>query len=413
MRLTPKSVSFVLRGLVAVLIAVCIPLTAGAAAKPAKKRAVVVTKSVKSKAVVLRSAKRTSLRSRSRVVAPPRPSFGQIYGLHSADDPLDLKSSVALVMDQDTNEVLFSKNPQAVLPIASLTKLMTALVVTEAKLPLDEMLTISQADVDTEKGSRSRLTVGTRLTRGEMLHLALMSSENRAAHALGRHYPGGMDAFVSAMNRKAIALGMPATKYVEPTGLSSHNQSSARDLATLVKAAHHYPVIRELSTSHGYEVAVGRRHLQFRNTNGLVRDPDWDIGLQKTGYISEAGRCLVMQAKLAGRQLILVFLDSTGKYSRIGDAERVRRWVNEKVGVAGGMPASVRITPVAPVANSVPALSPVLPAVPVLPAAPLVPVAPAAVAPAAPVAAVPAAVALPEPEAEDEIEMLVAPKLTS
>ena len=332
-RFTQKSASSVLRALIALAIAVCLPLAAGAAEQPVKKR--VVAAKTKSKVVVVRNVKRTSLRSRSVVrVEPARPSFGQIYGLHGTLDPLELKSSVALVLDQQTNEVLFSKNSQAVLPIASLTKLMTALVVTEAKLPLDEVLTVSQEDVDTEKGSRSRLKVGTQLTRGEMLHLALMSSENRAAHALGRSYPGGLDTFVAAMNRKTVELGMTSTKYVEPTGLSSRNQSSARDLATLVNAAHNYPLIRELSTSPEYQVAVGRRLLQFHTTNGLVRNPEWDISLQKTGYISEAGRCLVMQAKLAGRQLIMVFLDSTGKYSRIGDAERVRKWVN-------GMPASV------------------------------------------------------------------------
>jgi D-alanyl-D-alanine endopeptidase (penicillin-binding protein 7) len=156
-----------------------------------------------------------------------------------------------------------------------------------------------------------------------------MSSENRAAHVLGRTYPGGLDAFVSAMNAKAQLLGMFDTRYVEPTGLSSQNQSSARDLATLVNAAHGHQIIRELSTSPEYQVEVGRRELMFRNTNGLVRSPSWDIGLQKTGYISEAGRCLVMQAQMAGRKLIMVFLDSAGKYSRIGDAERVRRWINE------------------------------------------------------------------------------------
>jgi D-alanyl-D-alanine endopeptidase (penicillin-binding protein 7) len=258
-----------------------------------------------------------------------RYSFGQAYGLHDVADPLELKSSVALVLDQDTNEVLFSKNPSAVLPIASLTKLMTALVLTEAGQPLDEMLTISDEDIDTGKGSHSRLVIGTSLTRGEMLHLALMSSENRAANALGRYYPGGLPAFVQAMNRKAQEIGMNDTRYVEPTGLSSRNQSSARDLATLVKVAHQYPLIRELSTSPEYRVAVGKRLLQFRNTNGLVSNPSWDIGLQKTGYISEAGRCLVMQAQLAGRKLIMVFLDSAGKYSRIGDAERVRKWLLE------------------------------------------------------------------------------------
>ncbi len=262
-------------------------------------------------------------------IEPAHPSFGQMIGLHDAADSLELKSGVALVLDQETDEVLFSKNSQAVLPIASLTKLMTAVIVTEASLRLDEPITITDDDIDTERGSRSRLKVGTTLPREDMLHLALMSSENRAAHALGRTYPGGLVAFVAAMNQKAHALGMNDTHYVEPTGLSSNNQSSARDLAALVKAAHEHQIIRELSTSHEYQVEVGNRAVQFRNTNGLVKSPEWDIGLQKTGYISEAGRCLVMQATMAGRQLIMVFLDSAGKYSRIGDAERVRRWVTE------------------------------------------------------------------------------------
>lgn len=258
---------------------------------------------------------------------PQNPSFGQMAGLHSTYDPLDLKSSVALVIDQDTSEVLFSKNDKAILPIASLTKLMTGLVLSEARLPMNEEITISQADVDTEKGSSSRLRVGTTLNRGEMLHLALMSSENRAAHALGRTYPGGLSVFVGLMNARAQLIGMHDTKYVEPTGLSSKNQSSARDLVKLVNVAYGNPVLRELSTSPEYQVAVGNRTLQYNNTNRLVRNPSWDIGLQKTGYISEAGQCLVMQAKVAGRKLIMVFLDSAGKLSRLGDAERVRRWV--------------------------------------------------------------------------------------
>ncbi len=272
----------------------------------------------------------------ARVIEPARPSAGQQQGLHDNADPLDLKSSVALVVDQDTKEVLFSKNSQAVLPIASITKLMTGLVVTEARQPLDEVLTISQEDVDTEKFSRSRLAVGTQLTRGEMMHLALMSSENRAAHALGRHFPGGLQAFVAAMNLKAASLGMKGTHYVEPTGLSSQNQSSAQDLALLVNEAHRQPLLRELTTSQEAQVAVGRRFMQFRNTNGLVRNPQWDIGLQKTGYISEAGRCVVMQAQLAGRKLIMVLLDSTGKYSRIGDAERIRKWLDQAAADAAG-----------------------------------------------------------------------------
>ena len=276
-------------------------------------------------------SKRPSKRAPSRKVAeaPDRgaPSFGQLAGLRGTGDDLALKSSVALVIDQDTDEVLFSKNPQAVLPIASITKLMTALVVTEANLPLNEMLTVSQEDVAATTASASRLTKGTQLTRGEMLHLALMASENRAAHLLGRTYPGGIDQFVHEMNAKAAALGMHDTRYVEPTGLSSSNQSSAQDLTRLVKAASLHPIIRELSTSREAAVPVGRRTVQFHSTNGLVRNPEWDIVLQKTGYIAAAGRCLVMQANMAGRQLIMVLLDSAGKYSRIGDAERIRKWM--------------------------------------------------------------------------------------
>jgi D-alanyl-D-alanine endopeptidase (penicillin-binding protein 7) len=282
-----------------------------------------------------------------------RLSHGQLSGLHGAADPLDLQSSVALVLDQDTNEVLFSKNSDAVLPIASITKLMTALVVTEAQQPLGEMLTIDASDIDLEKGSPSRLRVGTALTREEMLHLALMASENRAANALGRHYPGGLAAFVDAMNRKARALGMVHTRYVEPTGLSSLNQSNAADLALLVREADKHPLIRRFSTSPEAAVEVGVRALQFRNTNLLVRNGEWTIGLQKTGYISEAGRCLVMQAELAGRKLIFVLLDSAGKYSRIGDAERIRRWLDESApliaGPRGGGGAATAATLAAPV----------------------------------------------------------------
>jgi D-alanyl-D-alanine endopeptidase (penicillin-binding protein 7) len=266
-------------------------------------------------------------------------SVGQQAGLHAVQDELALNSGVALVVDQDTQEVLLNKNGSAVLPIASLTKLMTGLVVSEANLPLDEPITITQEDVDTERGSHSRLAVGTELTRGELLHLALMSSENRAAHALGRTFPGGMSRFVRLMNARATALGMAGTRYVEPTGLSSGNRSSAHDLAALVAAASRDALLRQLSTSPGYEVAVGNRVLQYKNTNRLVRDPDWQIDLQKTGYIAEAGRCLVMQARVAGRKLIMVFLDAAGKQSRLADAERVRNWIELRRAanaVAGG-----------------------------------------------------------------------------
>ena len=248
----------------------------------------------------------------------------------ASGEPVALQSSVALVIDQDTGQTLLAKNDHAVQPIASLTKLMTGLIIADAALPMEQPVTITQDDVDIGKGSRSRLDVGATLSRGELLHLALMSSENRAAHALGRTYPGGMNRFVALMNARALMLGMKDTHYAEPTGLSSSNRSSAADLAILVAAAHESPLLRQLSTTADYEVAAGERLLEYRNTNRLVRDPQWDIGLQKTGYISEAGHCLVMQTRIAGRKLIMVFLDSSGKFSRIADAERVRRWIESQ-----------------------------------------------------------------------------------
>ena len=319
-------------GLLALFTVLAIPAAGAVTSKHiiVKKHAVTKTGSFKKSLSARKSARFVSGIKRKGIIyaaVPARPSYGQIAGLHGAQDALDLKSSVALVIDQDTREVLFSKNDSAVLPIASLTKLMTGVIVSGAKLPMDEIIVVTQDDVDTEKHSRSRLKVGTSLNRGELLHLALMSSENRAAHALGRTYPGGMATFVSLMNAKAKLLGMNDTTYAEPTGLSSRNQSSARDLATLVNAAHSDALLRDLTTSRGYQVEVGSRTLQYNNTNRLVKNPEWDIGLQKTGYISEAGQCLVMQTKIAGRKLIMVFLDSAGKLSRLGDAERVRRWV--------------------------------------------------------------------------------------
>ncbi|NBU49927.1 MAG: D-alanyl-D-alanine endopeptidase [Betaproteobacteria bacterium] len=307
------------------------------AAAPAKKKAEAAGK--KASASSSKRVKAAAAVGAAGAVAAvaARPSMGQTYGLHQTPDPLDLKSSVALVLDRNTNEVLFSKNAQAVLPIASITKLMTSMVVFEQQQDLDEVLIVTQDDVDTEKNSGSRLAVGSRLTRREMLHLALMSSENRAAHALGRHYPGGMPAFVDSMNHRARELGMHDTRFVEPTGLSSKNQSSAHDLAILVRASHEHELLRQFSVMPEAKMAVGRQQLQFRNTNGLVRGGTWDIALQKTGYIAEAGRCVVMQATLAGRELILVLLDSAGRYSRIGDAERLRKWITEHA--AQGSPA--------------------------------------------------------------------------
>ena len=324
--LLPRCFSVCFLGLVLALPAYSAPADQKNDKQPKNR----VTKAVKHAAPSQKVAKakaRKLKHAAARKSVPEKLSFGHIAGLQGVFDPLSLKSSVALVIDQDTREVLLSKNENAVLPIASITKLMTGLIISAAKLPMDEIITVTQDDVDTEKGSSSRLRVGTTLTRGELLHLALMASENRAAHALGRTDPGGLDVFVGQMNSMARLLGMNDTRYVEPTGLSSQNQSSAQDLATLVIAAHGDATLRELSTSTGYSVEVGRKTLQYNNTNRLVKNPDWDIGLQKTGYISEAGQCLVMQTRIAGRKLIMVFLDSAGKLSRLGDAERVRRWV--------------------------------------------------------------------------------------
>ena len=311
------------------------------ASKPGQRTAKLSARRVGKLALKPHPGVKSTVRRAAVPLVLAAPSLGHAAGLQRTSDGLDLTSSVAFVVDQNTNEVLLNKNASAVLPIASITKLMTALVVTEKAQPLDETLVVTQADLDATAGNRSRLALGTQLSRGEMLHLALMSSENRAAHVLGRSYPGGIDPFIAAMNAKAQELGMRDTHYVEPTGLSSDNRSSAQDLSRLVRAAFVHPIIRELSTSPEAVVPVGRRQVQFHNTNGLVRNPEWEIGLQKTGYISAAGRCLVMQAKMAGRSLILVLLDSAGKYSRIGDAERIRHWL--------------ATAPIVPAANAAPA----------------------------------------------------------
>lgn len=261
--------------------------------------------------------------------APVLPSFGELEGLNRIHDALDLKSNVALVLDQTNSQVLLDKNSDVALPIASITKLMTALVVVEAKQDMDEILEITDDDVDREKNSSSRLHPGTRMSRGDMLHIALMSSENRAASALGRNYPGGLQAVVAAMNAKAKALGMNGTRYVEPTGLSSRNVASARDLAKLVVAAQIEPLLCQYSTDSRYIVDAGGRVLQYANSNHLVSNPTWEILLQKTGYITEAGHCMVMRAMIEGRAIIMVFLDSKGKDSRFADAGRIRKWMEE------------------------------------------------------------------------------------
>ncbi len=258
-------------------------------------------------------------------------SLDQSTLARSAD--LHLASAAAMVIDQDKGQLLYAKNTQSVQPIASITKLMTAMVVLDARLQLDQQIRIAYGDVDTLKGTRSRLQVGTILTRRELLKLALMASENRAASALGRVYPGGDLAFVEAMNRKALSLGMRDTRFLDASGLNPGNVSTAHDLAIMVNASYQYPLIRHFTTSESYEVEMEspRRHrtrlVEFRNSNSLVRAGSWDIGLSKTGYISEAGRCLVMQATIGARPVIIVLLDSWGKMTRLGDANRIKRWL--------------------------------------------------------------------------------------
>ncbi|QBY52834.1 D-alanyl-D-alanine endopeptidase [Cupriavidus oxalaticus] len=302
------------------------------------------------KVIVLKNGKRQVVAAHRAapvraVFTPAKPSLGEAMGLRDTDDALALRSSVALVMDQGSNEVLFQKNASAVLPIASITKLMTALVVMDARLPMDEVLTITEEDRDTEKHSSSRLRFGTQLTRQELLLLALMSSENRAASALGRHYPGGLPSFVQAMNRKARELGMNDSHFVDSSGLSSSNVSSAMDLVRMVNAAYRNPTIREFSTQTEHEVNVLGRTQHYVSTNRLVRGGNWEIGLQKTGFISEAGQCLVMQARVQGRNVVMVFLDSAGKLSRFADANRVKDWLEHAPSQhPQGFPSSPNLT---------------------------------------------------------------------
>jgi len=270
--------------------------------------------------------------------------------LHAKGDP-DLRSAIALILDEKTGEIIYTKNAESRTPIASITKLMTAMVTLDARLSLDEKIYLTNEDIDRVKGTHSRLNIGAALTRRELLHLALMSSENRAAAALARTYPGGTDAFIAAMNRKAARLGMVSTRFADSTGLRSENQSTAGDLAHMVRAAHTYPIIAELTTTTSYDLqmpiykrakvwaqkklanrsraarTLAFHNVAFRNTNRLVSDKDWQIGVSKTGYISEAGHCLVMQATIANQQVIIVLLDSNGKYARIDDAVRIKRWL--------------------------------------------------------------------------------------
>ena len=245
---------------------------------------------------------------------------------------LSLKSASVLVLDQMSGQALLEKQAGAVVPIASLTKLMTAMVLLDAHLDPSELLTITTDYKDDLRHSRSRLPVGTRLPREQALLLALLASENRAAHALGRTFPGGLPAFVLAMNAKATELGLSGSRFEDPTGLSSGNVATAWDLARIIEAAYRYPEIRDFSTRPQTTLQSGRHSIQFPNTNALVRNPHWNIGLSKTGYIEEAGRCLVMQAMLANRPVLVILLDSWGKYTRLGDAIRIKQWMEARLG---------------------------------------------------------------------------------
>jgi serine-type D-Ala-D-Ala endopeptidase (penicillin-binding protein 7) len=268
-----------------------------------------------------------------------------VLALHAAASPIrdpKLKSSSVLIIDQSDSSVLYSRHSDVAMPIASITKLMTALVVLDAKQPLDEPIEITDADSDLPKASFSRLTVGTILSRGDLMHLALMASENRAAHALGSNYPGGLPAMVEAMNAKAAELGMTNSHFVDPTGLSSQNVASPEDLSKLVIAASHNSTIREFSTDRRYAVRVRRHMVEFRNTDNLVANPTWNIIVQKTGYIAEAGKCLVMAAVIEGRSVVIVLLDSLGKYTRVADAKRIKTWMEASASQRVRMQAAMR-----------------------------------------------------------------------
>ena len=291
--------------------------------KQAKTTKVVVVKTA-SKATKKPKTVRVTVTRPTEPVAPTRPSLATALGLRGQHDELSLKSSVAMVVNQDTKEVYFEKNPSVSLPIASITKLMTAMVVLDSKLPLDDTIVINAEDVHIY--AKSRLAGGTVLTREEALLLALMSSENRAAYTLGRNYPGGVPAFVDAMNRKAKELGMDHSRFADPTGLLSENVATAEDLTRMLNAAYQYKMIREFSTWPDLTMVIAKRPQKFLNTNRLVRSGDMNIGLQKTGFINAAGKCLVMQARVNNTPLLLVFLDSVGTQSRFADAVRVRDW---------------------------------------------------------------------------------------
>jgi serine-type D-Ala-D-Ala endopeptidase (penicillin-binding protein 7) len=306
------------------------PIELLAASKKSQKRISVSQKSYNSKHRASnrynKNTQRVNIRLRNAQALAAQRAIEESY---DGSGVLQLASSKALVIHQTTGEIIYAKNTSLATPIASITKLMTAMVTLDAGQSFDEMIYVSDDDIDYVKGTSSRLSIGAGLSRGDMLQLALMASENRAASAIGSNYPGGKYGFVKAMNAKAKLLGLTHTRFVDPTGLDSENVSTAEDLAKLVQAAYQYPEIRLATTSPSHEVYVeGREYaVNFNNTNGLVRTGEWQIGLSKTGYISEAGRCLVMQATIAGEPMIVVLLDSNGKLTRIGDANRVRKWM--------------------------------------------------------------------------------------
>ena len=295
------------------------------ATKPAAKKSVAVN-AKKQKTAKIAKTPKTAKNTRIAGITKPIPAE-PVRQHHPGK--LSVQSGAALVVEQDTGgEVLFQKNANQIVPIASITKLMTAMVVLDSSPTLDAPMTITDDDVDYLRGSRSRLPVGSVISRKTALLLALMSSENRAAHALARHYPGGMHAFLSAMNAKAKELGMLDSRFEDPTGLTSSNVSTPIDLAKMVTAAHKYQLIRELTTTAEAKVEVAGQDLEYRNTNPLVRNAGWDVGLSKTGYISEAGKCLVMQVRLAEKPVVIVLLDSQGSLTRVGDANRIKHWMD-------------------------------------------------------------------------------------
>jgi serine-type D-Ala-D-Ala endopeptidase (penicillin-binding protein 7) len=324
--------------------------------KKSKKKSAAKKKTSKS---VKKSGAKATRVSLAPPVEPPLRAMRGVGAETLLGEELDLKSSAALVFDQATGAALYAKNIDVPTSIASITKLMTAMVTLDADLSLADEIQVNSEDLDRLKGTGSRIALGTRLTREEMLHLALIASENRAAAALSRAYPGGRPAFIKAMNRKAREIGMHDSRFVDSTGLDSGNRATAADLVKLVEAAYRYPLIREISATGSFDVTVPgtrvvkvkengkvrkvyrsvQKHLAFTNTNSLTRNHEWDIGVSKTGYINEAGHCLVMQTRIADQPVIIVLLDSVGKWGRIGDAQRIRKWLEHDTPVAIHKPA--------------------------------------------------------------------------